>query len=309
MALTTKLGSSGELRAANVYPDLIKRLGFAKNGELARQMAAHSARAGAFRGSGSVTSGSLALLVGFGAEARVARLSGWRVAIGGGTSEGAALAARGLIEAGATGIVSFGLAGGLDPKLPAGTLVVARAVAADGQVWPTDPGLSARLGGGTGHLCLGLDHVVVSIAEKRRLSRETGAAVVDMESGAVAAIAAAAGVPFAVLRAVCDPADRALPPAALVALDGAGRMGAARMAMSVMASPGQLGALCGLARDAATARRALRARALRLAPDMDPHHGDTRHGMHHGIRPHGILPASSLQAAMLAEDLVPGGLL
>jgi adenosylhomocysteine nucleosidase len=265
-----------------------------------------------------VGSGSVALLVGFRAEARVARLSGWRVAIGGGTTEGAARAARRLIEAGATGIVSFGLAGGLDPKLPAGALVVAEAVAADGQVWATDPELSAKLGGVTGHLCLGLDHVVVSTADKRRLSRETGAAVVDMESGAVAAIASAAGVPFAVVRAVCDPADRTLPPAALVALDGAGRMGAARMAMSVMANPGQLGALCGLARDAVMARRALRACALRLSPtgprrEAD-HSGPGRLEPELGIMPHGVLshgglPAAGLPTAMVPEDLLTDALL
>jgi adenosylhomocysteine nucleosidase len=216
-----------------------------------------------------------ALVVGFAAEARVARLSGWQVAIGGGTTQGAALAARALIDAGAVGIISFGLAGGLDPSLPAGTVVVAEAVAANGRVWPADPDLSRRLGGITGHLCLGLDRVVVSADEKRHLNRETGAALVDMESGAVAAVASQSGVPFAVLRAICDPADRALPPAALVALDGAGRLAAARLAMSILANPGQLGALLGLARDAAMARKALRSRAMRISPN--------------GILPAGIL--------------------
>jgi adenosylhomocysteine nucleosidase len=214
-----------------------------------------------------MTAAQPALVVGFAAEARVARLFGWQVAIGGGTSVGAALAARRLIDAGAMGIVSFGLAGGLDPTLPAGTLVVAKAVAADGRVWPADLALSARLGGTTGHLCLGLDRVVVSPGEKRQLNRETGASLVDMESGAVAAVAAEAGLPFAVLRAICDPADRELPPAALVALDSAGRLAAARLAMSILGSPGQMGALLGLARNAAAARRALRSRALRISPD------------------------------------------
>jgi adenosylhomocysteine nucleosidase len=214
-----------------------------------------------------MTSGMPALVVGFAAEARVARLFGWQVAIGGGTTAGAALAARLLIEAGAVGIVSFGLAGGLDPSLPAGTLVVAEAVVANGRIWQADPTLSDRLGGITGHLCLGLDRVVASADEKRHLNRETGAALVDMESGAVAAVAAEAGVPFAVLRAICDPAHRALPPAALVALDAAGRLAAAQLAMSILASPGQLGALLGLARDAAVARRALRSRAMRISPD------------------------------------------
>ena len=220
-----------------------------------------------------------AFLVGFAAEARVARLSGWRVGIGGGTTAGAAATARRLIDAGATGIVSFGLAGGLDPALPPGTLIVPQAVAADGRMWPTDPMLSARLGGSTGHVCLGWDAPVSSPEEKRRLCEQTGAVAVDMESGAVAAVAAAAGVPFAVLRAICDPADRAIPPAALVALNAAGGLAAGRMAMSILARPGQVGALLKLARDAAMARRALRARAAGMAPNRGVTHNDGQNAL------------------------------
>jgi adenosylhomocysteine nucleosidase len=231
-----------------------------------------------------------ALLVGFAAEARVARLSGWRVVIGGGTTDGAARVARHLIASGATGIVSFGLAGGLDPDLPAGTLIVAEAVSAEGQIWRTDPALSARLGGITGHLCLGMNRAVSSIEEKRYLSRETGASSVDMETGAVAAVASAAGVPFAVVRAICDPADRALPPAALVALTATGRVAASRLAMSILGKPGQIAELLGLARDAAIARRALRERAVYLAPRQ-------------------IRPRDTSRGSLLDDDLITDGIL
>jgi adenosylhomocysteine nucleosidase len=234
--------------------------------------------------------GMPAFVVGFEAEARVARLSGWQVGIGGGTTEGAVLAARRLIDGGATGIVSFGFAGGLDPTLSAGALVVAEAVAANGRLWPADRTLSERLGGITGHLALGLDRVVASADEKRHLNRETGAALVDMESGAVAAVAAEAGVPFAVLRAICDPADRELPPAALVALNSAGRLAAVRLAMSILAGPGQLGALLGLARDAAVARSALRSRAMWISPA-------------------GISEAAMLDGEIPLEEGVPEGIL
>jgi adenosylhomocysteine nucleosidase len=208
-----------------------------------------------------------AFVVGFSAEARIARRLGWPVSVGGGSARGATAAALRLVEAGATGLVSFGLAGGLDSSLPAGALVVANAVVADGQMWRTDAALSARLGGTTGHLCLGLDRIVAAQTEKRRLGLETGAAMADMESAAVAAVADMYGLPFAVLRAICDPASRALPPAALVALDASGRIALTRVIRSILTRPGQLPALIGLAREAAVARRALRRRvsALRSA--------------------------------------------
>jgi adenosylhomocysteine nucleosidase len=253
---------------------------------------------------------SPALVVGFAAEARVARLTGWRVAIGGGTTAGAARAVRKLIDAGASGIVSFGLAGGLDVSLPAGALIVAEAVTAGGRTWLTDSRLNARLGGTTRHLCLGLDRVVVSADEKQRLSQETGASLVDMESGAVAAAAAEAGLPFAVLRAICDQADRTLPPAALVALNTAGRLVAARLALSVLGRPRQLLELVGLARDAAVARKALRARAMRMAPQGMASHGMASHGTaSQGVAAEWILPERILPDRMLLDGIIPEGIL
>jgi adenosylhomocysteine nucleosidase len=211
-----------------------------------------------------MTNGSPGFLTGLAAEARIARALGWAVEIGGGTAEGARRAARRLIAAGASAIVSFGLAGGLDPTLPAGTVVVADAVLGGGRVWRTDATLSARLGGGTGHLCLALDRIAATAAEKQRLGAETGAAAGDIESGVAAAVASAAGMPFGVLRAICDPADRDLPPAALVALNAAGAVGPARVTLSILRHPGQIGALIGLARDAALAQRALADRLRRI---------------------------------------------
>jgi adenosylhomocysteine nucleosidase len=210
---------------------------------------------------------SPAFLVGFAAEAKIAQRLGWPVAIGGGSTAGAARAVRQLIDSGATGIVSFGLAGGLVPTLLPGMLIVANEVAAAGQIWSTDTALSARLGGVTGHRCLGWDRVVASPAEKQRLGRESGAAAVDMESGAVAEAAGALGVPFAVLRVICDPSDRGLPPATLVALDSAGRIALAPLAGSILSHPRQIGALLALARDAARARRALRSRITAMQRD------------------------------------------
>ena len=205
------------------------------------------------------------IVVGFAAEAKIARQTGWPVVIGGGTEAGAARVARQAIAAGATGLLSFGLAGGLDPALESGRLVVPDAVVSAGRRWAVDPGLLHRLGGSTGHLCLGFDRIAATAAEKRRLWKETGAAAVDMESGAVAEAAAKAGVPFAVLRAICDTAARDLPPAAMVALDETGAISPWRLMGSLLRDPRQIPALIALGRDAALARRTLLAMAKALA--------------------------------------------
>ncbi len=207
---------------------------------------------------------ALGVVVGLAAEARIARPLQAVVRIGGGTPAGAEMAAESLAAGGVVGLLSFGLAGGLDPALKPGDLLVPRAVRAFGQSWPADAGLLALLGGPTIELLLGEGAVVASAAAKRQLWQATGAAAVDLESGAVAQAALRHDLPFAVLRAVCDPASRSLPPATLAALDAAGRVRPLRFLAATLRHPGQFAALLALASDAANARRALaeRARAL-----------------------------------------------
>ena len=67
---------------------------------------------------------SVGIVVGLAAEARIARRLGWKVAIGGGAAAGAEAAARRLIDEGSDALVSFGLAGALDPALRPGALIV-----------------------------------------------------------------------------------------------------------------------------------------------------------------------------------------
>jgi adenosylhomocysteine nucleosidase len=208
---------------------------------------------------------SLGVVVGLATEARIARRAGWRVAIGGGTAAGATAAAIALIEQGCTGLISFGLAGGLDPALRPGALVVPSAVIAGEVRHATDAALSHILGGMTPHTVAGADAIVAGIAAKRALRKLTGAAAVDLESGAVARTATTRGLPFAVLRAICDPADCALPPAALLALDAGGEVSAWRVLASLAAHPAQIPALFALARDAAAAKRSLAARIRQVA--------------------------------------------
>ena len=202
----------------------------------------------------------LGIVVGLAAEARVARRLGGRVAVGGGGSKGAAQAARALAQAGVTGLLSFGLAGGLAPDLAPGALLVPEFVlAADGSRWLTDPDLAAHFGKRAGTV-FSADKVLASRAEKQQAWSRTGALAIDLESGAVARTSAAFRLPFAVLRAVCDPAQQDLPAAALVALSGAGRIRLFSVVRSLAASPGQLPDMLRLGRQAGAARHALRTR-------------------------------------------------
>lgn len=196
------------------------------------------------------------LVTGLAAEARLAARLG-RALAGGGMPSGAEAAAERLAGEGADALVSFGLCGGLDPTLPPGTLLVPRVVRASDGDHATDAALSAWLGGWSCATLAAADSVVATAAAKRALFAATGAAGVDLESGAVARAAARHGLPFAVLRAVCDPGTAGLPPLALAALDTQGRIGPARVLASLAGRPGQIAALVRLAGAARAARAAL----------------------------------------------------
>ncbi len=202
-------------------------------------------------------------VTGLRAEARIADRLG-AVAAGGGLPAGAAAAAESLVAGGVTALISFGLCGGLDPALPAGAIVTPREVLAGTRRLRADDALSDAVGGYSAYALLAAEAVVASAEDKRALFMSSGAVAVDLESGAVALVAERHGLPFAVLRAVCDPAGTTLPPAALLALDASGSVALWRVAASVLAAPGQLPALLRLARDAARARAALMERIGRL---------------------------------------------
>ena len=206
-----------------------------------------------------------AVIVGLRTEARLALRLGVPVYTGGGTAGGAAEASRRALAGAASALLSLGLAGGLDPALCPGDVVVPEAILTGGRVLRADPVLGEMLGGLTPHRIIGATSTVADVPSKRRLHSETDAAAVDLESGAVATLATERGLPFAALRVICDPAERALPPAAFVALNRRGAIGIFRVLGSVLADPAQLPALLALAHDAALARRALAQRIASIA--------------------------------------------
>ena len=110
-----------------------------------------------------------------------------------------------------------------------------------------------------------LDLVAQGAPGDRQRDQDVGrAAAIDLESGAVARAAISHNLPFAILRVICDPAERDLPPAALTALNNQGAIGLLRVIGSLFANPRQFPALMTLAADAAAARQALAARVAAI---------------------------------------------
>jgi hopanoid-associated phosphorylase len=201
-------------------------------------------------------------------EARIAKGRGVRICAGGGRSEALIAALEREIAAGIDGIVSFGLCGALVPALAPGTLIVAQSTIFRGRSLGVEARwselLEKRMPYAIRASLAGSDRIVTNAALKRRLHDETGAAAVDMESHIAAAIAGRHGVPFVALRAVADPLERALPPAATVAMRASGGIDLFAVMRSIAKEPGQLPALLAIGRDTRRALGALR-RCRRLA--------------------------------------------
>jgi len=171
-------------------------------------------------------------------------------------------------------VVSFGLAGGLDPSLAPGTMIVASAVVAGAERRDCSAtlarmlvegfagaGLVAREG-----LIAGVEAPVMTPEAKTALFRESGALAVDMESHLAADFAKRQGLPFAVARAVSDPAKRALPPLAAKAVRPDGSVDISYILRELGREPRQLAGLIAAGLDS----RAAFATLARCGPLIGP---------------------------------------
>lgn len=199
-------------------------------------------------------------------EARIARGKGVEAVF----AARADLLERALNEAiarGCVGIVSFGTAGGLAADLAPGTLIVASSVCSPLGEVATDLHWSARIATALGASPLaaklrrgpmaGVGAPLVGAADKAALHASTGALAVDMESHLAGAIAEANGLPFAIIRAIVDPAWRTLPTAATAGLRDDGTTAIGPILRELARQPSQLGGLLQVAADARAARASL----------------------------------------------------
>jgi adenosylhomocysteine nucleosidase len=173
-------------------------------------------------------------------------------------------------EAGCRAVVSFGIAGGLDPALAPGDIVIAAGIVSEAGRSPADSALlrsllarlqDSRLRVVSGDLA-GVDAAVMTLAGKAELRAASGACAVDMESHVAADFALRHGLPFAAIRVVCDPAERALPAFAAQALKPNGEPDLGKVLGALVRGSASLGSLIRLARDSSAAFGSLsRARA------------------------------------------------
>ncbi|MFQ5465221.1 MAG: hypothetical protein ACE5EI_04765 [Thermodesulfobacteriota bacterium] len=167
----------------------------------------------------------------------------------------AAGAARWLVAEGAGALISAGIGGGLSPRARPGDVIIGQRLMED------RGGDGVGEGGGVIHANALLAEIVLKALEdqniparrdtivtvheavltghgKARLHERTGAAAVDMESYAVARAAVEAGLPFVVMRAVCDPATRTISPHLANTLDPEGRPRPLALLGRVLRRPG-----------------------------------------------------------------------
>jgi adenosylhomocysteine nucleosidase len=186
--------------------------------------------------------------------------------------DNAARAARELVAAGAGALLSWGVAGGLDPALSCGAVLlpaeVLRPASADKllppqryatcRMWRERVAAALQPHAPAAGALLTSALPVAAADLKVRLFRATGAVAVDMESAAVAQVAAEHELPFITLRVVLDTASVSLPGSVMRTLEpgNAGRAGLWR-AVALLGAPADWGALLRLAAAYRLARRAL----------------------------------------------------
>jgi len=162
------------------------------------------------------------------------------------------------------GIVSFGVAGGLNPTLRSGDIVIASEIVAAEQRWTTASNLNDLIAlSNKGRnivpgVLAGVEEVVTGQVSKAALRATTGADAVDMESHIAARYATEYGLPFAALRVISDPAHRALPHLTTSAIKPDGKVDVWKVMRGIARNPKAIPSLISTGRDFNRALRSLR---------------------------------------------------
>lgn len=181
-------------------------------------------------------------------------------------------AAELLVGKGATQLLSWGCAGAINPSLKPGDVVLPKElVDVDDVSLPVDPQWhrhASQLLAATGRLHTGklaeTATIISTSREKSHLQSFTKAIAVDMESAAIAKVAAKRHLPFLSIRAIVDPANLDLPRAIAYADNGEGEIVMSRLLLFVATHPTELPRLICLGFYFNAAKSALKRIACKL---------------------------------------------
>ncbi|MGH8557179.1 MAG: phosphorylase [Methylococcales bacterium] len=189
-------------------------------------------------------------------------------------AEGAAI----LIRQGCNALLSWGCSAALKPDLKPGDLIIPEKVlCANGETIHTDHEWRGKLlerlfdrqtihsGPITESRTL-----VGTAVEKQTLRNQTGAIALDMESAAIARLAARQNLPFVAIRAIADPATMDLPKPVAIAANQNADPGLALLLPLITRYPGSIPALVRLGICFRAAQRGLRLTAAILEYDFYP---------------------------------------
>lgn len=189
-------------------------------------------------------------------------------------AESAKKAAEQLCHAGVTRLASFGVAGALDRQLKPGDLVLPDAIYDENLLpvaldWRNH--LQHRLSGNTvvvnGVLANSVEPLT-TMQSKLRLAEITGACAVDMESSAVATVAADAAIPFIAVRAIVDPVEFSPPGALLSAVKPDGSANLLRILALILNRSIPIGTLLQMGLGMRTACKTLSRAIQATGPDL-----------------------------------------
>jgi len=199
----------------------------------------------------------------------------FHVLVSGSSPAQAEKAAKHLIKARCRKLISFGIAGGLDPSLSVGDVVFATHVITTlDQSYGERPStriekLQMRAENRTvkGSIC-GVDAIAFTPAEKATLFATTRAAVADMESHALAREATENGLPFFALRAISDSATDTLPTYVAEGVNAEGKPQIMPILKGLAANPLSLPHLLRLKRNTDKALASLESASARILPSL-----------------------------------------
>lgn len=178
-----------------------------------------------------------------------------------------------LVPKECTGIISFGLCGGLAPEPRIGQIFLGDVlITPEGNFYPDykwGTRFLAKTGATESHWYSSGQFNEGDTPDQRiALFKRTGAAVIDDESFHVAKFAKARGIPFQMLRSVSDVANDNVPPAARNALNSDGSTNVMAVLESVLGDLSQIPELIRLGQQYYKSLGTLTSAAIQIGPEF-----------------------------------------